>query len=94
MYYGITQRKKNSVDEFLVAGRDMPILPVSLSLVVSWVSAISFIGDPVEVYTYGVIYCVIGLGYIISLPVVAHAFAPVFHELQVISVFEVQLSFV
>ena len=58
---------------------------------VSWLSAISFLGDPVEVYNYGSIYIFLGVGYCLSLPLIAHYFAPKYHKLGLISVFEVSI---
>ena len=49
MYYGFIDRHKRTMDDFLMAGRDMHYIPVSLSLFVSWLSAIALIGDPVDV---------------------------------------------
>jgi Na+/proline symporter len=50
VYYGWIGRKKaQSNDEFLTAGKSMPILPVSLSLICSFVSAITILGNPPEV---------------------------------------------
>jgi hypothetical protein len=86
-------RVSSSTEEFLVAGRRMSIVPVSLSIFVSWLSAVSFIGDPVEVYHYGVVYWIIGIGYCIGLPAVAHVFAPVYFRMRLTSVFEVNFGF-
>lgn len=80
---------ESSTEEFLVAGRRMSVVPVSLSLFVSWLSAVSFIADPVEVYHFGVVYAVIGVGYCVGLPAVAHVFAPVYFRMRLTSVFEV-----
>ena len=88
LYHGI-RRRNASIDEYLLAGRDMPVLPVSLSLYVTWLSAISFLSDPVEVYFYGLIYWVISLGYALALPLVAAVFVPRFHSMQLISLYEV-----
>jgi len=80
----------SSTEEFLMGGRRMSAIPVSLSLFVSWLSAVSFIGDPVEVYHYGIVYWIIGIGYCIGLPAVAHVFAPVYFRMRLTSVFEVR----
>ena len=57
IYYGVVERNKRTMDEYLMAGRDMHFVPVSLSLFVSWMSAISFIADPVEVTPPPNTYC-------------------------------------
>ena len=90
LFYGVAGRSKNTED-FLMAGRSMNLFPVSISLFVSFMSAISFIGDPVETYKYGVVYWIIAVGYCLSLPLVAHVFAPVFYKSQVTSAYQVYL---
>ncbi len=69
----------------------MPVLPVSISMFVSWFSAISFLSDPVEVYYQGLMYWIIGIGYCVALPLVAHFFAPMFHRMRVVSANEVRM---
>ena len=88
VFYGWRDRNKKSVEEFLMAGRNMPVVPVSLSLFVSWISAIAFLGDPVEVYYHGVVYILLGVGYAACLPFVAYLFAPVFYRMKVTSAYE------
>ena len=93
IYYAIQDKrsKRNTVEDFLLAGRSMSVLPVSVSMFVSWLSAISFLGDPVEVYQQGSIYWIIGIGYCLGLPLVAELFGPKYHDLKLISIFEVSL---
>ena len=67
----------------------MSIMPVSLSLFVSWISAISFLSDPVQVYSYGLVYWYVGIGYSLAIIPVAHYFGPKIHRLKVISANEV-----
>ena len=90
--YGWLDRNKNSPEDFLMAGRNMGIMPVSFSLFVSWISAISFLGDPVEVYYHGSIYLLIGVGYCLGLPVVAYVFAPHYYRLRITSAYEVSIT--
>ena len=91
--YGWLDRKKNTPEEFLMAGRNMPIIPVSVSIFVSWISAISFLGDPVEAYYHGVVYMIIGVGYASALPLVAFVFAPHYYRARIVSAYEVCKSF-
>ena len=52
LYHGFTRRKNPGIDVYLMAERRMPVLPVSVSLYVSWLSAISFLSDPVLPWRY------------------------------------------
>ncbi len=92
VYYGIMdqKRKKNTTEHFLMAGRKASILPVSVSMIVTGYSALSFIANPVELYYYGAVYFTSIIGYCLAMPVVAHFVAPVFHKMKVVSANEVR----
>ena len=89
VFYGWLDRKKNTPEEFLMAGRNMPIFPVSVSMFVSWISAVSFLGDPVEAYYHGAVYMIFGVGYASALPFVAFVFAPHYYRARIVSAYEV-----
>ncbi len=93
LYYGVMDRKQklNTTEDFLMAGRKMSVLPVAISMVVTMLSAIAFLGNPVELYYYGVVYWVVAVGYSLALPVIAHFVAPVFHKMKVVSANEVRI---
>ena len=40
IYFAIAGRKKDNNDEYLMGGRSMPIIPVAISLLVSFLSTI------------------------------------------------------
>ena len=89
IYYGFFKKSQVTTREFLLADRNMHVVPVSLSLLLSWFSAIAFLGDPVEVYYYGGIYCFLGVGYILGILPIYFYFAAKFHRLNITSCFEV-----
>ena len=67
----------------------MSVLPVSLSLLASFMSAITLLGTPAEIYAYGTQYWLIWVGYCIMIPLVCLVFVPVFYQIGITSVFEV-----
>ena len=67
----------------------MSVIPVSLSLFVSWMSSISYVADPVEAYNFGSVYMYLGLGYMVAPPLVALTMVSSLHKFQSISIFEV-----
>jgi len=89
LFYGCTGNKQSSTAEFLMAGRSMSVLPVALSLLASFVSAILLLGTPAEIAVYGTQYWVIIVSFFFVIPITAYMFLPVFYRLQVTSVFEV-----
>jgi sodium-coupled monocarboxylate transporter 8/12 len=49
LFYAIRDRNQNSEKEFLLAGRNLSVFPVALSLLSSFISAITLLGTPAEV---------------------------------------------
>lgn len=92
LFHGCTGSKQSSTSEFLLAGRSMSVLPVALSLLASFMSAILLLGTPAEIVIYGTQYWMICISYCFVIPVAAYVFLPVFYRLQVTSVFEVIMS--
>ncbi|XP_069191765.1 sodium-coupled monocarboxylate transporter 1-like [Procambarus clarkii] len=87
IFYGCFGKKQDTKD-FLVAGKSMTTFPVAMSLIASFMSAITLLGTPSEVYQFGFIYWLIIFSYMLVMPAAAYLYFPVFHELQVISAFE------
>lgn len=93
LYLAIRDKGKSSTKEYLLAGRKMSVLPVSLSLLSSFVSAITILGTPSEIYVFGTMYVWFGATYMTSLVFAAHLYIPVFYRLGVTSAYEVRIAF-
>ena len=89
LYYAIKDRQKNNEKEFLLAGRNLSVFPVTLSLLSSFISAITMLGTPAEMYRYNTMFWLISVGFIISATLSCQIFIPVFYNLGITSVFEV-----
>ncbi|XP_053970574.1 sodium-coupled monocarboxylate transporter 1-like [Hylaeus volcanicus] len=87
IYFGFI-KKSSGEDEYLVGGRNMKTFPVSLSLIASFISGISLLGTPTEVYMHGTSYLCICFGVIIVGFVMSGIYLPVFHELRLTSTYE------
>ena len=90
IYYACSGGRQKTTSEFLMADRQMSVFPVTLSLLASFMSAITLLGTPAEIYTFGTQYWMIWLGYCIMIPISVYIFIPVFYELKLTSVFEVR----
>ncbi|XP_068607830.1 sodium-dependent multivitamin transporter-like [Brachionichthys hirsutus] len=88
LYHALSGGRQRTTREFLMADRSMTCLPVSLSLVASFQSAVAIIGVPAEIYTHGTQYWFIGCAYILGLLIPTHVFIPVFYRLQLSSVYQ------
>lgn len=81
-------RRKASTDDFLMGGRSMSVFPVALSILASFMSAITLLGTASEMYIYGTQYLFIIFSYCLVIPATAYLYMPVFYNLQVTSAYE------
>uniref|UniRef100_T1JCV4 Sodium-coupled monocarboxylate transporter 1 n=1 Tax=Strigamia maritima TaxID=126957 RepID=T1JCV4_STRMM len=88
LYYAFTGNKQKTVQEYLVGNRNMGVLPVAMSLLATFLSAMGMMVIPAEIYMYdaGLIYSSIGM--CLAMPVVATCYLPVFYELKLTSAYE------
>ena len=93
LFYAIKDRKKNTTDDYLLAGRGMHPFPVAMSLLSSFISAITILGTPAEVYVNSTMYWWISVAFIITAMGAGHIFIPIFYNLGITSVFQVSFSF-
>ena len=84
------KHRKATAEQLLTGNRKLPLVPVSLSLAVSFISAITALGIPVEAYFYGTEYWLIGLGYIPAMFITCFLIMPVIYKLKVTSGYQVR----
>ena len=89
IYHALTEGKRRTTKEFLFANRGMIAIPVTLSLIASFMSAITILGVPAEIYIYGTQCWLIIASYVILFPSVALVFVPVFRAVDTSSSYEV-----
>lgn len=75
--------KQKTTAEYLLGDRQMSNWPVAISLLVSYLSAITLLGVPSEIYTYGAQYYVLILSYFIICGTVAIIFVPTFRRVNI-----------
>ncbi|XP_039443204.1 sodium-coupled monocarboxylate transporter 1-like [Culex pipiens pallens] len=81
-------RRGSEALDYLVGNRRMKIFPVAMSLVASWISGIALMGAATETYLYGIHFGFIFTGIILMAFSMNFIFLPVFHSLQITSVYE------
>ncbi|XP_076270720.1 sodium-coupled monocarboxylate transporter 1-like isoform X2 [Rhynchophorus ferrugineus] len=86
-YFGCVRKSVNSQD-YLVGGRTMSTFPVAMSLIASYISGISLLGIPTEVYVYGIQFAYILGGFLLMAIVMSYVYLPVFHGLRLTSTYE------
>ncbi|XP_071403769.1 sodium-dependent multivitamin transporter [Pithys albifrons albifrons] len=88
LFYALSGNRQRTVQEFLLANRDMSCLPVALSLLATFQSAVAILGVPAEIYRFGTEYWFLGCSYFLGLLIPAHVFIPVFYRLHITSTYE------
>ncbi|XP_046397967.1 sodium-coupled monocarboxylate transporter 1-like isoform X2 [Ischnura elegans] len=89
MYFAFcAKQKQNTTSEYLMGGKKMGIIPVSLSLIASLVSGVTLLGFPAEMYLYGTQFVMFHAGIILAAIPVSLIFVPVYYKLQLTSCYE------
>ncbi|XP_077302036.1 putative sodium-dependent multivitamin transporter [Arctopsyche grandis] len=88
LFYRFTGGRQQTTQEYLLADRNMSFIPVSFSLMASFMSAITLLGVSSENYMYGTQFVIINIAYGISTPIAAYLYLPVFFKLQRVSAYE------
>ncbi|KAL2309571.1 hypothetical protein Nmel_005778 [Mimus melanotis] len=88
IYYAFAGGAQKTSKDFLMAGRSMNALPVALSLTASFMSAVTVLGTPAEIYRYGAVFCIFAITYALVVLCSAEIFLPVFYKLGITSTYE------
>ena len=99
VYYGLCGDKKKKDDDDDDAKAEekkdadddggMSPLPVSFSVLASFLAAPFVLGTPAEMYVYGTMYSLVVIGFGLAVPFVSHMIIPVFHKLKITSGYQV-----
>ncbi|XP_060576696.1 sodium-coupled monocarboxylate transporter 2-like [Ruditapes philippinarum] len=87
-YHAYKDRNKKKTEDFHLGGRKMHPIPVSLSLSATFLSALTLLGTPSEIYTNGTMFYWIIVAMLIATAGAAHIFLPVFYKLNKTSCFQ------
>ncbi|TSN30257.1 Sodium-dependent multivitamin transporter [Bagarius yarrelli] len=88
LFHAFSGGRQSTTREFLLADRSMSCLPVSLSLLATFQSAVAILGAPAEIYAYGTQYWFLGCSYFLGLLIPAHIFIPIFYRLHLSSAYQ------
>ncbi|KAB0797463.1 hypothetical protein PPYR_08456 [Photinus pyralis] len=93
IYYGCRSRyckseEGSDLKEYLTGNKSMQAFPVAMSLVASYISGVTILGTPAEIYNFGTQYWFIAFSIWFSGAIVAYVYLPVFCKLQVNSSYE------
>lgn len=88
IYYAFAGGGQQTSKDFLMGGRSMSAVPVALSLTASFMSAVTVLGTPAEVYRFGAIFSIFVITYFFVVVISAEVFLPVFYRLGITSTYE------
>ncbi|XP_054027798.1 sodium-coupled monocarboxylate transporter 2 [Dryobates pubescens] len=88
VFFAVKERKTKTSKEFLVGGRQMTCGPIAFSLTTSFMSAVTVLGTPSEVYRYGASFVLFFLSYALVIIFTAELFLPVFYRSGITSTYE------
>ena len=93
VFFAIRDRNKHTAKDFLLGGRKMKVIPVALSLSVTFMSALTLLGNPAEIYNYHTMFWWLVAAFVLAMIFSALVFIPFFYNLGIMSTFEVILLF-
>uniref|UniRef100_V9KIM9 Sodium-coupled monocarboxylate transporter 1 n=1 Tax=Callorhinchus milii TaxID=7868 RepID=V9KIM9_CALMI len=79
---------QGTTEDFLVGNRQISAYPIAFSLASSFLSAITVIGNPAEVYTYGIMFLMFAFSWLFTMIVTCLIYIPLFYRLNIISTYE------
>lgn len=85
---GWLDRKKSSAKDFLLGGGNLRTLPVGISILASFTSAVAILGFSAEMYLYGTMYWMVTLSYPFTQCFAALVYIPFFHRLKLTTAYE------
>ncbi|XP_069829284.1 sodium-coupled monocarboxylate transporter 1 isoform X2 [Dendropsophus ebraccatus] len=88
IYYAFAGGGQKTSKEFLMGGRSMTAVPVALSLTASFMSAVTVLGTPAEVYRYGAMFSIFAITYTLVVVISSEIYLPVFYRLGITSTYE------
>lgn len=88
IYFGCIDRGKQTKKEYVLGGKNMDVLPISVSLIASQISGITLLSVPADIYKYGSNYIWLCLSIPIACVINNYIFLPLFFQLQLTSIYE------
>ncbi|XP_046673461.1 sodium-coupled monocarboxylate transporter 2-like [Homalodisca vitripennis] len=85
---GTAKESDNSPGEFLIANGKLGTLPVALSMLASFLSSITLMGQPAEVYQYGAQMWIFGLATFFLVPFVGYVMIPFYRKAKYTSAYQ------
>uniref|UniRef100_A0A0A9X2G5 Sodium-coupled monocarboxylate transporter 2 n=1 Tax=Lygus hesperus TaxID=30085 RepID=A0A0A9X2G5_LYGHE len=86
LFMGVS--KRSSASQFLTGNGDISTVPVALSMLAGFLSSITLMGQPAEVYLYGAQQWLFGFATFLLIPIVGYYMVPFFREKNYFSAYQ------
>ncbi|XP_071833198.1 sodium-coupled monocarboxylate transporter 2-like isoform X1 [Apostichopus japonicus] len=83
IYHGMAKRRPTTTRSFFLADRSVFSLPVALTLLASFISPVTLLGNAAETYVYGAQYVVDLMQRLASMLTIVLLYVPVFYDLDI-----------
>lgn len=84
----MVHQRNRSREDFLFAGKSMGWIPIGISIAAAFISGISYVGLPTEVYSYGLNFMLYVLAYLLVIPVILYFFLPFYGGVRITTAYE------
>ena len=92
--FGIIGGRQQTTRDYFTGNRKLNVLPTSLSIVVTYMSAVMVIGMPAEAYSYGGQLFLAAIGEAIGICIAAVFVVPVLYPLELLSLNKVSYCWI
>lgn len=93
IYHSLTGDKQRTTTEFIMANRNLSVIPTAISMLMSYISAILIIGHTAEIYDYGTMFVFwIALADIVGGIFLVLVVIPWIFPLQLVSMYDVRIT--
>ncbi|XP_028046887.2 sodium-coupled monocarboxylate transporter 1 [Monomorium pharaonis] len=87
-HYYASRKKVDAVREYLVGGQKMSVFPISMSMLASYLSGLTLLGLPAEMYVYGTQFWCMVIADCFAFMTMAIVYLPVYYKLGITSTYE------
>ncbi|KAK9502719.1 hypothetical protein O3M35_011433 [Rhynocoris fuscipes] len=88
IYFGCIKSAQDTVKEYMLGGKRMPLFPIAMSMIASFISGITLLGIPSETYLFGTQLYMICWAIIISIIILNVFYLPILYHLGSTSIYE------
>src|SRR6218665_726565 len=91
VYHSLTGGRQRTTSEFIMANRSLKVIPTTISLLVSFQSAIVILGMTAEMYSYGSLYMTVMIvAFTLAIILTMQVAIPWLYPLKLVSINEVR----